>query len=175
MDPGHPNDPSGTPGAGSGPDPNQPGWAVPTPPSQSPPPAPVPPPKRRMTWLWILIPTLLLFAVATVVVIVFAIRLVVGPIEATDDYFALIRDGRYASAYGERCDSFKAQVSLDEFVNRERVAGPVGDFDIDEFDIDDGDATTEGTVERGGDVYDVTVQLERDDGDWKVCEIAARA
>ena len=128
-----------------------------------------------MTWLWILIPTLLIFVAATVVVIVFAFQLVVRPIEATEDYFA---------AAPRRALRLRVQRALrvvpgagdasDEFVNRERVAGPVRDFDIDDFDTDGDDATTEGTVERGGDVYDVTVHLEKEDGDWKVCEIEAR-
>jgi hypothetical protein len=174
--------------AGTPSDPNQPGWASPAPP---PPPAPAPPPptvptppapgtggpagaaparKRRLTWLWILIPVLLVFLVSAVLVVVFAIRLVVGPLEATEDYFQALRDKNFAEAYNDRCDRFQQRVTLDEFATaHENLA--IGDFDLDDFDTDGDDATTGGDVEVNGRSVAVTVELEREHGDWKICEV----
>jgi hypothetical protein len=123
--------------------------------------------------LWFLIPTLVVLVAATVVVIVFAGRLVIGPIAATEDYFDHLEDGEYVTAYESRCDRFKQQLSLDDFVERERNAGTVTDFDFDDFDTDGEDAEVDGTVERGGFRFQVRVHLESEDGDWKVCEIEA--
>jgi hypothetical protein len=156
-----PPPPPGTPGGG----PVDPaGW--------EPPPTPVK--KRRLTWLWILIPVLLVCATSVIVIAVFAIRAIVGPIEATDDYFAALRDERYAAAYDLRCTSFQAQITEADFTTREQQNGPVRDFDIDSFDTNDDTATTEGEVTRSGIKYDVTVHLEKEGDDWKVCEIEAR-
>ena len=81
----------------------QPPWGTPPPTWGAPPPGgPVPPggagggwqppgppvKKRRLTWLWILIPVLVVFVASAVVVGVFAVRLAVEPIDATNDYFA---------------------------------------------------------------------------------------
>jgi hypothetical protein len=118
---------------------------------------------------------LLVFSAAVIVSIVFIARAVIGPLEATDDYFTLLRQERYAEAYDARCERFRNQLTEEEFVQRETVNGPVGDFDFNdnEFDTDGDDATTSGDVERSGFKYDVTVRLEKEDGDWKVCTIEA--
>lgn len=134
---------------------------------------PAPPKKRRLTWLWFLIPVLLVFAVSVVLIIVFAVRAVIGPIEATDDYFALLRQERYAEAYKERCNEFRDQLTQNDFVRREQASGRVGDFDIDSFDRSDDTATTEGTASRAGIDFKVKVTLRKEDGDWKVCGIEA--
>jgi hypothetical protein len=200
-DPGNPTDPSGT--SGSEPDPGQPGWASPTPPAPPPPPPPAqptpssfgtppptvpgvapvdsdwqpPPPavkKRRLTWLWILIPVLLVFVTSVVLIAVFAVRAIVGPIEATDDYFTALHDENYSEAYDLRCAAFKAQITEEDFTRREQVNGPVGDFDFNGFDRTNDSATTEGDVTRSGVNYRVTIRLEKEGDDWKVCEIRAR-
>lgn len=158
------------PAYGAPPPPTVPG-AAPAGAGWEPPPPPVK--KRRLTWLWILIPVLLVFAASVVVIAVFAVRAIVGPIEATDDYFDALRDQRYAAAYDLRCAAFQAQISEPDFEARERQNGPVRDFDIDGFDRQDDSATTDGTVTRAGIKYDVSVRLEKEGDDWKVCEIEA--
>ncbi len=164
--------------------PAAPGWgAPPGPPPPITPPAPAasgweppPPPvkKRRLTWLWILIPVLAVFAVSVVLIVVFAVRAIVGPIESTNDYFSALRDEKYSAAYDLRCAAFKAQISEPDFAQREQSNGRVRDFNITEFDRTGNRATTNGDVTRAGIDYHVTVRLVREDGDWKVCEIAAR-
>jgi hypothetical protein len=143
--------------------PVDPGWQPPQPPAK----------KRRLTWLWILIPILAVFAVSVILIIVFAVRAIVGPIEATDDYFSALRDQHYAEAYDRRCTSFQAQISEQDFALREQQNGPVRDFDINSFDRSDDTATTEGDVTRAGLRYHVRVRLEKEGGDWKVCDIRA--
>jgi hypothetical protein len=185
-DPGNPSDP------------NQPGWAAPSPPPPPPPADPVPPAptvpaapvppapltsepggpapvrKRRLTWLWILIPVLFVFLASLVLVIVFGIRLFVGPLLATEDYFEALRERDYAEAYSDRCASFQRGTSLQEF---EDAHGNLtfGDFEFDnleDLDLGGDEATARGTVEVDNQRIDVDVDLEREDGDWKVCRVS---
>ena len=201
-DPGNPTDPSGTSGSEPDPgqpgwaSPTPPPAPAPPPPPPAPPtPAPyaTPPPtgpgappagsgwepppapgkKRSLAWLWILIPVLLVFLTSVVLIVVFAVRAIVGPIETTDDYFTALRDQNYSEAYDLRCAAFKAQISEPDFAQREQANGPVRKFDINGIDRNDDSATTEGDVTRAGVDYHVTVRLEKEDGDWKVCEIRA--
>lgn len=201
-DPGNPTDPSGPsgnepdPGQPGWASPTPPPAPAPPPPPAPPTPAsyttpppptgpgappagsgwePPPPPvkKRRLTWLWILIPVLLVFVTSVVLIVVFAVRAIVGPIETTDDYFTALRDQNYSEAYDLRCAAFKAQISEPDFAQREQANGPVRSFDINGFDRNDDSATTEGDVTRAGVNYHVTVRLEKEDGDWKICEIRA--
>lgn len=201
-DPGNPTDPSGPsgnepdPGQPGWASPTPPPAPAPPPPPAPPTPAsyttpppptgpgappagsgwePPPPPvkKRRLTWLWILIPVLLVFFTSVVLIVVFAVRAIVGPIETTDDYFTALRDQNYSEAYDLRCAAFKAQISEPDFAQREQANGPVRSFDINGFDRNDDSATTEGDVTRAGVNYHVTVRLEKEDGDWKICEIRA--
>jgi hypothetical protein len=160
-----------TPSFGTPPPPDVPG-AVPPNAGWQPPEPPVK--KRKLTWLWILIPVLLVFATSVILIVVFAVRAIVGPIEATDNYFSALRDNRYSDAYDLRCAAFQAQISEGQFAQREQANGPVRSFDINGFDRHNNSATTNGEVTRAGIRYQVTVGLEKEDGDWKVCTIDAQ-
>jgi hypothetical protein len=164
----------GTPGAG---------WTPP--PGATPPPAtgggwtPGPPPrKRRLTWLWILIPVLLVFAASTVVVIVFAVRLVLGPVQTTNDYYADLRDRDYPSAYDRLCSAVRSEISETRFeqIQRSDVAtkGSIEDYDFSSSHIENDDATTTGTVRRAGQEYDARIELRKEDGDWRICAVRER-
>jgi hypothetical protein len=140
-----------------------------------------PPKKRRLTWLWLLIPLMLVLVASTVVVIVFAVKLFTEPIDATNSFYADLRDARYEAAYAKLCDPAQRAFSEADFVaDQERVEsdqGRITDFDFDDVQIGDDDdfrsdvidATVEGEIVRGGQRYEVTVGLQRDDGEWKVC------
>ena len=112
---------------------------------------------------------LLVFVTSVVLIAVFAIRAIVGPIETTDDYFTALRDQNYSKAYDLRCAAFKAQISEPDFARREQANGPVSDFNINDFQRRNDTTTTEGDVTRSGVSYHVTVRLEKENGDWKVC------
>ncbi len=186
-DPGQPGWASPTPPPAPAPPPPPPAPPTPSPYATPPPPTgpgapaagsgwePPPPPgkKRSLAWLWILIPVLLVFLTSVVLIVVFAVRAIVGPIETTDDYFTALRDQNYSEAYDLRCAAFKAQISEPDFAQREQANGPVRSFDINGVDRNNDSATTEGDVTRAGVDYHVTVRLEKEDGDWKVCEIRA--
>jgi hypothetical protein len=159
------------PSFGAPPPPNVPGGVPPN--AGWEPPAP-PVKKRKLTWLWILIPVLLVFAASVVLIAVFAVRAIVGPIETTDNYFSALRDERYSEAYDLRCASFQAQIGEAQFALREQTNGPVRTFDINGFERHNNSATTDGEVTRGGIRYQVTVRLEKEDGDWKICTIEAQ-
>lgn len=171
----------GTPSVAGSP----PVWATPPPAGPTPPagggagwtPGPRPK-KRRLTWLWILIPTLLVFAVSTVVVIVFVAKLVLGPVETTNDYYADLHDRDYVAAYGKLCFAIQRDVSQDRYVQLQesdtRSKGAVEDYDFSSSHIENGTATTTGTVVRSGSEYNATIGLRKEDGDWKICSIRER-
>jgi hypothetical protein len=92
-------------------------------------------------------------------------------VSATNDYLALLRDRRFATAYGQRCDAFRAAVALNEFARGSEALPAIRHYDIDDVDPGWNDATTRGTVELSDRVIDVTVELEREDGDWRICAV----
>lgn len=236
-DPGNPTDPTGE--SGSEPDPDQPGWASPTPPPPAEPPPPptpvtvppaaeipppptptpqptwgttpaaaVPPPpvvpgapvaggpsdpsaawtqvgaapapkKRRLTWLWILIPVLLVFIGATAVAITFGVKILVGPVDATNEYYAGLHDQNYSAAYEHLCAPLQDRYTESQFVDLqhgdEQSYGQVTSYSFDNSDIRNSRAYTTGTVSRSSSRtrrYEVT--LVKEDGDWKVCGIRQR-
>lgn len=163
-----------------------PAWGTPPPGGAAPPAAPgagwTPPPagakKRRLTWLWILIPVLVVLVASTVVVIVFAVRLITGPVGTTNDYYADLRDGRYAAAYSELCTSVRVRISQSDFIDIQRgdeqTKGRVSSFDFHSSEVHDDTATTSGTVDRGGSTYDARVGLQKQGGEWKICAVRER-
>ena len=144
-----------------------------------------PPKKRRLIWLWILIPVLLVMTASAIVAIVFGVKLFIGPIDATDDYYANLRDGQYAAAYDNLCAAAQRAFTVEDFIAQqesdEDTKGRVEDFDFTDLEFDDEsfdsssiDATVKGEVRRSQATYDVRVGLRREDGDWRVCAIRER-
>ncbi len=137
-----------------------------------------PPKKRRLTWLWILIPVLLVLVASTVVVIVFAVRLVLGPVQTTNDYYADLKDRDYTAAYGELCAAIQREITPTRFeqIQRSDVAtkGTIEDYDFSSSHIHNDTATTTGTVRRAGQDYDARIGLRKEDGDWKICSVRER-
>ena len=121
---------------------------------------------------------LLVFVASTVVVIVFAVKLITGPVETTNDYYADLRDGRYSAAYSELCSSLRVRISESAFVDLQRedeqTKGRVTSFDFHSSEVRNDTATTRGTVDRGGSTYDARVGLRKESGDWKVCAVRER-
>lgn len=137
---------------------------------------------------------LLVLLASTVVVGVFVGRLVLGPIDATNDYLADLSDGRYSAAYASLCSPARRVQSEREFVAQQRddeqTRGRITSYNIDSFEFndndqvtfnDDGDfeganldAITKGTVVRGGSRYSIRASIRREDGDWKVCSTVER-
>ncbi len=128
--------------------------------------------------MWILIPTLLVFLASLVVVIVFAVKLLTGPVQTTNDYYADVRDGRYVAAYGQLCSPLQRRISQSDFIDIQRSdnqsKGRISSYDFHSFHIENSIATVTGTVERGGSSYDARVGLRKESGDWKVCSVSER-
>jgi hypothetical protein len=174
--------------------PPAPAWGAPPPPPGTAPGAPAwgppgqpagpaggrpPPRKRRLTWLWFLIPVLVVFLASATVVAVFGVKLYEQPIDATNDYYAAIRGGRYSDAYNQLCSSRRFTITQSDFVaqqTRENDAKPLDSYDFIGLDFpksDDSsiDIITTGSVTRNGVDHDVRVGMVREDDDWRVCEI----
>jgi hypothetical protein len=129
-------------------------------------------------WLWILIPVLLVFVASTIVVIVFAAKLVLGPVQTTNDYYADLHRHDYVAAYGELCSTIQRDISRDRFIALQRSdtssKGPVESYNFSSSHIENGTATTTGTVVRAGSEYNATIGLRKEDGDWRVCSVRER-
>jgi hypothetical protein len=121
-----------------------------------------------------------LIAGAAVVIIVVAVVgflfvRVRGPLDAANGYFGDLRARDYSGAYDRLCRPTRTAVSPDAFVAvmRPRLAGV---FRIDDFaasprvDVDGDRAEVDLSVTyRGAGSADVTVPLEKEDGEWKPC------
>jgi hypothetical protein len=175
----------------------QPQWGTPPPAWGAPPPGgPVPPggagggwqptgapvKKRRLTWLWILIPVLVILVTSTVVVGVYAVRLAVEPIDATNEYLADLSAGRYGAASENLCRFalVGGTNALERQQQRDNELGRITAWDIDGIEFpNDGtseliDVFTTGSVVRNGVTYDIRVGLSREDDEWKVCTVSEK-
>jgi hypothetical protein len=119
---------------------------------------------------------------STVVVGVYAIRLAVEPIDATNEYLADISAGRYDEATEDLCAAARLGVenplAREQELDNER--GPITSWNITGFEFPDDDVSdvidviTTGTVVRNGVDYDIRVGLSREDDEWKVCTSGER-
>ncbi len=123
-----------------------------------------------------------LLVVGTVVVVLVAgvagflfLRSARGPLDAANGYFGDLRAGDYAGAYDRLCRPTHDAVERDAFVAimRPRLGGA---FRIDDFaanprvDVDGDRAEVDFSVTyTGAGSADVTLPLEKEDGDWKPC------
>jgi hypothetical protein len=123
----------------------------------------------------------LLVAGAVVIVAVLAVvgilflRSVGGPLDAANGYFGELRARDYGGAYDRLCRPTRTAVERDAFVAvmRPRLAGV---FRIDDFaanprvDVDGDRAEVDLSLTyRGAGSADVTLPVEKEDGEWKPC------
>jgi hypothetical protein len=123
---------------------------------------------------------------ATVVVGVFGVKLFTEPVDATNDFYADLRAGRYEQAYASLCSPAQHAFSESQFVRsqerEEQAQGRITSYDFDNVDLGDDndfnddiiDATVKGTIVRDGRSLDVVVGLRHEDGDWHVCATSRR-
>ncbi len=158
----------------------------PTPPGTAggwqPPSGPVPK-RRRLTWLWILIPVLLVLVASTVVVGVFATRLAIEPVDASNEYLAKLKAGRFDAAYASLCAPARLGETDVAALERRRAddLGRITSYDITGIEFPNSndandviDIITTGTVVRGGFTYDIRVYLSRENDEWRVCSTSER-
>jgi hypothetical protein len=149
-----------------------PAWGAPADPGGG-----LPPKKRRL--IWFLIPVLIVFLVSSTVVTVFAVKLYEQPIDATNQYFADIRAGRYEDAFQQLCATRRFGTTVSAFAATEKRANdarPIDSYDFIGLDFPKNDNSptdiiTTGTVTRNGFDHDTRVGLVREDDEWRVCTV----
>jgi hypothetical protein len=127
-----------------------------------------------------LLPRLLVGGAVVVVLVVGVVALLLvrnarGPLDAANGYFGDLRARDYPGAYDRLCRRTRDAVERDAFVAvmRPRLGGA---FRIDDFaanprvDVDGDRAEVDFSVTyTGAGSADVTLPLEKEDGDWKPC------
>lgn len=175
--PGSPYGPGPTPGDpyGGAPVAPQPSPYGAPPPGYGPPPQVPsgPPPKvrtRPRVWPWLL-GFLALFMVLIGGCSYWVYTLAKGPIDAVNGYVAALDEGRYTDAYNELCTSTRQTVSLQQFETDNSAAPRISGYTFASVAAATGQLTrVEGTVDIDGAPVATTFGLERESGDWKICE-----
>lgn len=121
-----------------------------------------------------LVPLLVVFAAGLVFFVVEVVGQVARPIDATNEYLADIKAGRYREAYDRSC-TYGPVPSREQFMTTLRAYdtrfGPLTSYDISGIDSEDRFTYTTGTWTRGGQEWSVSFRLREEGGDWKVCSI----
>ncbi|MEZ5410792.1 MAG: hypothetical protein R2761_22380 [Acidimicrobiales bacterium] len=168
-----PGDPYGAPAA---PQPSP--YGVPPgspPPGFGPPPqAPSGPPPRTRTrprvWPWLL-GFLGLFMLLIGGCSYWVYSLAKGPIDAVNSYVAALDEGRYDDAYDGLCTTTRQTVSLQQFQADNSAAPRISGYTFASVAAATGQLTrVEGTVDIDGSPVAATYGLQRENGDWKICE-----
>ncbi len=167
-----------------GPPPGGPYGAPPTAPQPSPYGAPTPiyvppqapsgPPPRGRTrprvWPWLL-GFLGLFLLLIGGCSYWVYSLARGPIEAVNTYVAALDEGRYSDAYNSLCETTRQIVTLQEFQDDNSAAPRISGYTFASVAAETGQLTrVEGTVDIDGAPVATTFGLQRESGDYKICE-----
>lgn len=187
--PGSPYGPGPTNPYGPGPGPGAPYGEAPVAPQPSPygappgapppgfgppPQAPSgPPPKvrtRPRIWPWLL-GFLTLFMLLIGGCSYWVYTLARGPLDAVNGYVAALDEGRYQDAYDGLCATTRQTVSLQEFQNDNSAAPRISGYTFASVAAATGQLTrVEGTVDIDGAPVATTFGLQRESGDWKICQ-----
>jgi len=118
----------------------------------------------------VLVPLLMVFAAGFVFLVVEVVVEVARPIDATNEYLADVKAGRYREAYGRTC---RYRPSFEQFVAALQRAddrlGPLVAYDITGVDDTERGTFTKGTWTRGGHKNRVAFEVREEGGEWKVC------
>lgn len=145
------------------------------PPGFGPPPqAPSGPPPRVRTrprvWPWLL-GFLSLFVLLIGGCSYWVYSLAKGPIDAVNTYVAALDEGRYSDAYNGLCGSTRQTVTLQDFQSDNSAAPRISGYTFASVAAATGELThVEGTVDIDGAPVATTFGLQRESGDWKICE-----
>ncbi len=141
----------------------------PPPPMGPPPPAP---PRRRRRWPWILGATILFLMLAAGGCTWLALQAARPPIDAANEWLALVDEQRFDEAYDALCPG--AQARLDRAATEAELGRDFGPglaaYRISSYQ------NTNGRVSVGGDVTvgldddrPITLFMDDEGGDWRVC------
>ncbi len=144
------------------------------PPVYAPPQAPPGPPPvartRPRVWPW-LVGFLSLFVLLIGGCSYWVYSLAKGPIDAVNSYVAALDEGRYSDAYDGLCGTTRQLVPLEEFRSDNSAAPRISGYTFASVAAATGELThVEGTVDIDGAPVATTFGLQRENGDWKICE-----
>ena len=158
---------------------DQPGWASagnnqnpygqqPGYPQQNP--YPQQPKKKSKLWLWItiaIVVPLFLCGLGVGGCAIFAAKSLTPPIDATNSFYKAAKAGDDLDPY--TCKRFLDQDSSfnDIFDSEPKIDS----YNFSSVDITDNEAKVQGTVTREGKEFEATIDLEKDDGKFKVCYV----
>lgn len=151
-----------------------PGYPTPSPTPYAPEPSrlpPGPPPRHPKPRIW----TWLLLALAVVFVLIagctaVGIRLAKGPIDAANQYVALLDSGQVPAAYQSLCASTRATKTLAQFTADNSAASRITDYVLSSVSTGTSQSTqVSGTVSIDGNPRSVAFQMAKENGAWRVC------
>jgi len=122
----------------------------------------------------VLVPLLVVFGIGAALLVVEFVEFLGEPVDATNEYLADLRAGRYEEAYGSLCTVTRLALSESDFVAQqqtdEQELGRITSYDITTSDVEgDGAATTRGEVVRGGRTFDYRFDLREEQDRWRMC------
>lgn len=93
-----------------------------------------------------------------------------APINATNEFVALIDDGEIEAAYDSLCASTRASLTLEAFTEDMSVDGEITDYTLTPAAAAlRGTARVSGTIEIDDEPQNVAFRLEKEGETWRVC------
>ncbi len=129
-----------------------------------------PPKKKSKLWLWItigIVVPLFLCGLGIGGCAFFATKTIAPAINATNDFYR-------AAKAGEDLDPYTCQRYLDQGSSFNDIFADqpkIDSYRFTEVDITNGKATVDGKVTREGVTFDAEIDLEKNDGKFKVCYV----
>lgn len=136
--------------------------------------APAPKAKRKLTWLWVLMGVLGLIAALVVVAVVLWVRMLAGPIDATNKVLAQVKAEDYATAYRVGCSQNRedyteaqyAQVFIDTTTQR----GVITSYDANYSSVHGSNADVRYNIDfKGGSSLRLEARAVKEAGRWRAC------
>ena len=98
------------------------------------------------------------------------VNLVRAPIETTNAFVANLDNGEYEVAYNSLCQATRSELTLAEFVDHQSASEAITDYTLTPAAASVGELTTvSGTIDISGEPRNVTFDLVREGGQWRVC------
>jgi hypothetical protein len=98
------------------------------------------------------------------------VNLVRAPIETTNTFVAHLDNGDYEAAYNSLCRATRSELTLDEFVEHQSATAAITGYTMTPASASVGELTSvSGTIEINGEPRNVTFDLVRENGEWRVC------
>lgn len=135
------------------------------------------PKKKSKLWLWITLAVvipMLLCALGAGACTIFAVSEAKPPIDATNNFYKALKAEKDLDSL--TCERYLRIGSFnDYFYSEDNPVEPLDKYVFDDVELNgDNQAVVRGTVTRDGIEYETEVQLDKDNGKYKVCRIDER-